>query len=69
MKHNPELDGDTCHFCGKGNAFYGRREDDTRGPYYPACFACARKPYPQPKQFRKEETNAEENTGSNYSIA
>ena len=35
-----------CHFCGKDNAFYQRAEDaKPHGPYFDACYACAKKPY------------------------
>lgn len=38
---------DTCHFCGKKNACYGRAEDSKpSGPYFDACEECAKKPYP-----------------------
>ena len=48
---------EVCHFCGKGNAGYGRREDGAAGnsKYFDACESCARKPYPQPVQFQKTE--------------
>jgi len=46
---------DTCHFCGTPDAQYGRREDNVpRGEYKPACFKCAGRPYPVPKQFREK---------------
>jgi hypothetical protein len=47
---------DKCHFCGKGNAGYQRRETyATVGPWFDACEKCARKPYEQPKQFQENE--------------
>lgn len=46
---------DKCWFCHKGFAGYQRGEDDNPRVMHDACEACARKPYPQPKQFQKEE--------------
>lgn len=47
---------DRCHFCGGLNAGYQRAEDaKPRGPFFDCCEKCARKPYPQPAQFQKEE--------------
>lgn len=53
-----------CHFnfpgCKKINAGYSRAEDSNpRGPVFDACENCVRKPYPQPKQFQKEEEPCE----------
>jgi len=42
---------DTCHFCNGPNACYLRRDDS--GKWQDACFACAKKPYPVPKNFQK----------------
>ena len=46
---------DKCHFCNKHEAGFGRAEDQKpTGPYFDACEECAKKPYPQPKQFKEE---------------
>ena len=55
-----------CHFCGKSSndgvkhtAGYERRDTYAGvGPWFPACQACAEKPYEQPKQFQKEEVQS-----------
>ena len=56
-------DKDVCHFCGKSDAKsptesamhvagYSRAEDKRpSGPFFDACEACSRVPYPQPKQL------------------
>lgn len=54
-------DKDKCHFCGKSakngwkhTAGFQRAEDaKSSGPFFDACEVCARKPYPQPKQFQE----------------
>jgi hypothetical protein len=48
--------GDICKFCNGPNAGYGRR--DEHGKYQPACYECAKKPYPVPAQFQKAESKA-----------
>ncbi len=69
-KHVGPYDNDVCHFCGNSDrksptesakhvAGYRRAEDSRpSGPFFDACEACAKVPYPQPKQF-KENDNAE----------
>ena len=62
-------DQDVCHFCGKSDrknptesgkhiAGYSRAEDaKPSGPYFNACEACARVPYPQPENLQKGNAN------------
>lgn len=55
-----------CHFnfpgCQKDHAGYSRAEDSNiRGPVYDACESCARRPYPQPKQFKDANEVKESN--------
>jgi hypothetical protein len=60
--HSGPYDDDKCHFCKKGakngvehTAGFQRAEDSKpSGPFFDACESCARKPYPQPKQFENE---------------
>lgn len=56
----PGYVADRCHFnfpgCEKDHAAYQRAEDKKpTGPFFDACENCARKPYPTPPQFQKEE--------------
>lgn len=47
-------ENDRCHFCGAPEAGYARAEDrSARGPFFDACYRCARRPYPQPAEFRR----------------
>ena len=70
VREEPEFVGPydeiKCHFCGKSGkkdgwkhtAGFGRAEDSKpSGPFFPACQACAEKPYPQPKQFQEVTLN------------
>jgi hypothetical protein len=64
-------DRDKCHFCGKSAkdspksdpakyvAGYRRGTDDNPRLNFDACETCARKPYPQPKQFQQEEAHVQ----------
>lgn len=62
QNHGP-YDHIVCHFCHKSAkqgvkfvAAYERRETYANvGPFFPACQACAEKPYDQPKQFQHQE--------------
>ena len=45
---------DVCFFCKGRNAGYRRGDDDNPKSNHDACEECARKPYPQPKQFENE---------------
>jgi hypothetical protein len=46
---------DKCWFCHGKNAGYQRGEDGNIKALHDACEKCARKPYPQPKQFQSQE--------------
>jgi len=60
-------DRDVCHFCKKSDkthptkdarnvAGFARAEDTKpTGPFFNACESCAKKPYPQPKQFERNQ--------------
>jgi hypothetical protein len=55
MRDHIGYEKEKCHFCGKREAGYGRAEDTKpTGPFFDACERCARKPYPQPKQFLEQ---------------
>lgn len=57
---------DTCHFCGAEEACYERREDGGT-EYFPACEACARKPYPETRTVVVESPeHYEALTGKKY---
>lgn len=45
---------DVCAFCHEKNAGYWRGTDDNPKANKDACESCARKPYPQPKNFQEE---------------
>ncbi len=58
MSEPISYENDRCHFCGKPGAGYQRAEDaNPPGPFFDACEPCARKPYPQPRQFREKENS------------
>jgi hypothetical protein len=50
-------ENDVCHFCQGLEAGYQRADNaKPRGPFFDACEACARKPYPQPAQLKAAES-------------
>jgi hypothetical protein len=56
---------DKCHFCGKPEEGYARREDGASGnsKYFDACEKCAAKPYPAVHKVNtanKEEQTSEQ---------
>lgn len=46
---------DVCWFCDGKEAGFRRGEDQNPKVDHDACEDCARKPYPQPKQFETEK--------------
>jgi hypothetical protein len=47
-------EADICWFCKGNEAGFRRGEDLNPKMDHDACQDCARKPYPQPKQFQEE---------------
>lgn len=52
-------DNGVCFFGDHSEEGYARKDD--HGEFQPACYSCAKKPYPQPVQFvNKKETEKSE---------